>query len=53
MAKDSKGFKLGRDDDSGRFKPVEQARKDPKNSSVEIIPKKGHGDSGRYPDKKK
>lgn len=48
----SKGFKIGRDDDTGRLKSVAQAKADPKNSSVEIMPKKGHGDSGRY-DKKK
>ncbi|MCK6477976.1 MAG: hypothetical protein L6Q35_14225 [Phycisphaerales bacterium] len=49
----SRGFKIGRDDDTGRLKSVAQAKADPKNSSVEIMPKKGHGDSGRYDGKKK
>lgn len=49
----SKGFKIGRDDDTGRLKSVAQAKADPKNSSVEIMPKKGHGDTGRYDNKKK
>lgn len=49
----SKGFKIGRDDDTGRLKSVAAAKADPKNSSVEIMPKKGHGDSGRYDNKKK
>ena len=53
MSKDSKGFKIGRDDDTGRLKSVKDARSDPRNSSVEIMPKKGHGDSGRYDEKKK
>ncbi len=52
MAK-SKSYKIGRDDDSGRYKPVEEARRDPKNSSVEHNPKKGFGDTGRYDEKKK
>jgi hypothetical protein len=46
------GYKIGRDDDSGRYKSVEDARRDKNNSSVEVNPKPGHGDSGRY-DKKK
>ncbi len=49
----SKGFKIGRDDDTGRLKSVAQAKADPTNSSVEITPKKGHGDAGRYDDKRK
>ncbi len=46
------GYKIGRDDDLGRYKSVEDAQSDKKNSSVEINPKPGYGDSGRY-DKKK
>lgn len=42
------GYKIGRDDDSGRYKSVDDARRDPKNSSVEVNPKSGHGDTGRY-----
>jgi hypothetical protein len=47
MAK-GQGYKIGRDDDTGRYKSVEDARRDPKNSSVEINPKPGYGDTGRY-----
>lgn len=49
----SKGFKIGRDDDTGRLKSVAKAKTDPRNSSVEVMPKKGHGDSGRYDKNKK
>jgi hypothetical protein len=42
------GYKIGRDDDSGQYKSVEDALRDKKNSSVEINPKRGYGDSGRY-----
>lgn len=41
----SKSFKLGRDAESGRFKPVDEARADPKGSVVEHVPKKGYGTS--------
>ncbi len=49
----SKGFKIGRDNETGRLKSVAAAKADPKGSSVEIMPKRGHGDSGRYGKKKK
>ena len=45
MAK-SKGFKIGRDAESGKFMPVKDARNDPKHTTVEVVPKRG-------PDKKK
>lgn len=48
----SKGFKIGRDNETGRLRSVAHAKADPKGSSVEIMPKKGHGDTGRY-DKRK
>lgn len=49
----SKGFKIGRDNETGRLKSVEQAQANARGSSVEIMPKKGHGDTGRYDNKKK
>jgi len=49
----SKGFKIGRDNDTGRLKSVEQAKASPRGSSVEVMPKKGNGDTGRYDNKKK
>jgi hypothetical protein len=49
---ESKGFKIGRDNETGRLKSVARAKANPKGSSIEVMPKKGHGDSGRY-DKKK
>ena len=52
MASNSKGFKIGRDDKTGQLKSVEQAKATPNRSSVEVMPKKGNGDTGRY-DKKK
>jgi len=49
----SKGFKIGRDDETGRLKSVAAAKANPRGSSVEVMPKKGHGDTGRYDNKKK
>jgi hypothetical protein len=37
----SKGFKIGRDAEKGKFMPVEAARKDPKHTTVEVVPKRG------------
>ena len=51
MAKESKGFKLGRDNGSGQFVKLDEARQRPSTTSVEVVPKKGRGDTGRY-DKK-
>lgn len=50
---ESKGFKEGRNNDTGRFVPVKVAREHPKTNSVEVIPKKGNGDTGRYDPPKK
>ena len=49
----SKGFKIGRDNETGRLKSVNQAKANPRGSSVEVMPKKGNGDTGRYDNKKK
>lgn len=43
----SKSFKLGRDSKSGQFIPVNEARERPQTTTVEHIPKSGHGDTGR------
>jgi hypothetical protein len=50
---ESKSYKIGRDDITGRLKSVESARNSPSRSSVEHMPKSGYGDTGRYDDKKK
>jgi hypothetical protein len=49
----AKGFKIGRDNETGRLKSVDQAKANPRGSSVEVMPKKGNGDTGRYDNKKK
>jgi hypothetical protein len=49
----SKVFKIGRDNETGRLKSVDQAKANPRGSSVEVMPKKGNGDTGRYDNKKK
>src|SRR5688572_9850170 len=51
VSKDSKGFKEGRDSRNGQFITIREAKSRPSSTSVEIVPKKGHGDSGRYPKK--
>jgi len=33
-----KGHKIGRNSGMGRFMPVEEARQDPKHTTVEIVP---------------
>jgi len=48
MAKESNGFKGGRDNDSGRFVPLKETYQRPASTTREIIPKQGHGDTGRY-----
>ena len=53
MSKDSKGFKLGRDNNTGQFVPLKETERRPSSTSREIIPKPGHGDTGRYDKKKK
>lgn len=44
MAK-SKTFRLGRDAGTGRFIPVNEAKRRPRTTTVERIPKRGHGDT--------
>lgn len=43
MSKQSKSFKIGRDSETGRLKKVDDARRDPKGSTVEHMPKAGFG----------
>lgn len=45
--KDSKTFPLGRDSGTGRFVTVEDAKRRPRTTTVERIPKPGRGDTGR------
>lgn len=44
----SRGFKEGRDNRTGQFVPLREAQRRPASTSVEVVPKRGHGDSGRY-----
>lgn len=52
MAK-SKTFLLGRNSKTGEFMPVKKARKYPKTTTVERIPKPGYGDAKDDTRKKK
>ena len=47
MSKESKAFKIGRNSDTGRLESVEKAKSHPSTSTVELMPKKGNGDTGR------
>ena len=42
-----KTFPLGRDSKTGLFIPVNEANRRPNTTTVERIPKAGHGDTGR------
>ena len=43
----SKTFLIGRDSETGELMTVKEARQDPKHTTVERMPKKGHGDTDR------
>ncbi len=47
MSKNSKTFPLGRDSRTGEFIPVREARQRPNSTTVERVPKSGHGDTKR------
>lgn len=49
MSKGRKTFDIGRDSGTGKFIRVEEAKKDPKGTTVERIPKAGHGDTKDEP----
>lgn len=40
-----KTFDVGRDSESGRFITVEDAKRDPKGTTIERVPKPGYGDT--------
>ena len=48
MSSGNKGRIGGRDNESGRFVPLEETRRDPSGTTREVIPLPGHGDTGRY-----
>ncbi len=48
----SKTTPRGRDADSGKFIPVQEARRRRRTAIVESVPKPGHGDTGRGKKKK-
>lgn len=52
-AKKPAGRVAGRENDSGRFVKVEETRERPKETTREILPNPGHGDTGRYDKDKK
>lgn len=45
MSKDSKTFPIGRDSKTGEFIPVKDAKARPSTTTVERMPKPGHGDT--------
>lgn len=47
MSKERKSREAGRDSGTGRFKPVEKARRDKEGSTVERLPLPGHGTEGK------
>ena len=53
MGKETKGFKEGRNNKTGQFVPLDEAKRRPNTTSIEIVPKPGNGDSGRYDKPKK
>lgn len=46
-----KTFDIGRDSGDGRFIPVKEAEKRPKETTVERVPKPGYGDTKKEPKK--
>jgi len=45
MSKERKTFDIGRDSKSGQFIPVKEADRRPTTTTVERVPKSGHGDT--------
>lgn len=45
MAKQTKTFKIGRDAKTGEFIPVREAERRPSTTTIERVPKPGHGDT--------
>jgi len=44
----SRGRVGGRDNNSGQFVPLSETHRRPGSTTREVIPKPGHGDTGRY-----
>jgi hypothetical protein len=44
----SKGFKEDRDNKTGKFVTEKYADRHPDTTTREVVPKPGHGDTGRY-----
>lgn len=51
--KNRKTFDIGRGSKSGQFVPVEEAERRPSATTVERVPKPGHGDTEGEPQRKK
>jgi hypothetical protein len=48
-----KTFDIGRDSGNGQFIPVKEAERRPNTTTVERVPKPGHGDTKNEPSGKK
>jgi hypothetical protein len=49
----SKTFPIGRDSRTGRLIPINEAERRPNTTTVERMPKSGHGDTKGEPSRKK
>ena len=49
MARERKTVDRGRDSGTGRFIPVDEAKRRPKTTTVERVPKPGYGDTKDEP----
>ena len=52
MSKGRKTFDIGRDSRTGQFVPVKEAEARPNTTTVERVPKPGHGDTKGEPSRK-
>jgi hypothetical protein len=52
MKSERKTFDIGRDSKSGQFIPVKEADRRPSTTTVERVPKPGHGDTKGEPPRK-
>jgi hypothetical protein len=53
MSKGRKTIDIGRDSKTGQFIPVKEAERRPSTTTVERVPKPGHGDTKNEPPRKK
>ena len=53
MSGKRKTFDIGRDSSTGQFVTIEEAKRRPKRTTVERLPKRGYGDTKNEPRPKK